>query len=59
MFHHVTNDDIEGVPSSCLCTIDEFKKIVAEVKGSVISIDELIDRIERKRYALCTIQRVS
>lgn len=51
MFHHVTNDDIEGVPSSCLCTIDEFKKIVTEVKDSVISIDELIDRIERKRYA--------
>lgn len=51
MFHHVTNERLKDVLPSCMCTIDEFKDIIADVKDSVVSIDELIDRIENKKYA--------
>ena len=51
MFHHVTNEKLDDVHPSCMCTIDEFREIVADVKDSAISMDELVDRIECKKYA--------
>ena len=50
MFHHVSDEVLDDVIPSCKCKIDDFDKIIDFIKGKVISLDDLLLKIDKKEF---------
>jgi len=53
MFHHITDEKVEASPS-CLCSVNNFLKILEYLKRNnikVVSIDEALSNIRKKIFS--------